>query len=49
MFQKELCKGIPNVTVWGVLGKRLQLKAYKQGVERWIGVNVIFTFMHICL
>jgi type IV secretory pathway TrbF-like protein len=40
VFQKELCSGIPNVTMWTVLQKRLPLKAYKlfivQGVERWI-------------
>jgi hypothetical protein len=29
MFQKELYNGIPNVTVWQMLGKRLHLKAYK--------------------
>jgi hypothetical protein len=36
-FQKELYNGIPNVTVWRVLRKRLHLKAYKlstvQGAE----------------
>jgi hypothetical protein len=40
VFQKELYNGIPNVTVWRVLRKRLHLKAYKlsivQDVERWI-------------
>jgi hypothetical protein len=29
VFQKELYNGIPNVTVWRVLRKRLHLKAYK--------------------
>jgi hypothetical protein len=37
MFQKELYKGILNVTVWLVLQKILHSKAYKlsivQGVE----------------
>jgi hypothetical protein len=27
LFKKELYNGIPNVTVWRVLGKRSQLKA----------------------
>jgi hypothetical protein len=40
MFEKELCNGIPNVTVWRMLRKRLYLRAYKvsivQDVERWI-------------
>jgi uncharacterized membrane protein len=30
VFQKEHYNGIPNVTVWRVLRKRLQLKAYKR-------------------
>jgi hypothetical protein len=38
MFQKQLYSGIPNVTVWRVLRKRLYLKAYElfvvQVVER---------------
>jgi hypothetical protein len=29
VFQKQLYNGIPNVTVWRVLRKRLHLKAYK--------------------
>jgi hypothetical protein len=29
MFQKEIYSGIPNVTVWQMLQKRLHLKAYK--------------------
>jgi hypothetical protein len=52
VFQKKLCSGIPNVTVWWVLQKRLYLKAYKlsivHGVEWWIvctplSVNVFVT------
>jgi hypothetical protein len=38
MSQKELYNGIPNVTVWRVLRKRLHLKAEKvsivQGIEQ---------------
>jgi hypothetical protein len=37
---KKFYNGIPNVTLWRVLRKRLHLKAYKisifQGVEWWI-------------
>jgi hypothetical protein len=40
VFLKELYIGIPTVTVWRVLPKRLHLKAYKlsivQHLERWI-------------
>jgi hypothetical protein len=40
VFQKELWNGIPNVTVWRVLRKRLHLNAYKlsfvESVGRWI-------------
>jgi hypothetical protein len=40
VFQKELYNGIPNVTVWRVLRKRLHVKVYKlsivQHLERWI-------------
>jgi hypothetical protein len=52
MFQKELYNGIPNVTEWRVLLKRLHLNSYKlsilQGVQRWIvctplSVNVLVT------
>jgi hypothetical protein len=32
MFQKELYSGVPNVTVWRVLRKRLHLKAYKLSI-----------------
>jgi hypothetical protein len=32
VLQKELCNGIPNVTVWRVLRKRLHLKAYRLSV-----------------
>jgi hypothetical protein len=39
-FKKELCNFIPDVTVWRVLRKRLNLKAYKlsivQHFEWWI-------------
>jgi hypothetical protein len=44
VLQKELYNGIPNVTLWRMLRKRLLLKAYKlfivQGVERWIVCTV---------
>jgi hypothetical protein len=40
VFKKEFYSGIPNVTVWRVLRKRLHLNSYKlyivQVVERWI-------------
>jgi hypothetical protein len=29
VFEKELYNGIPNVTVWRMLRRRLQLKEYK--------------------
>jgi hypothetical protein len=39
VFKKELNNDIPNVTVWKVLRKHLNLKAYKlsiiQGVKMW--------------
>jgi hypothetical protein len=34
VFQKELYSGIPNVTVWSVLRKRLHLKAYKLSIVK---------------
>jgi hypothetical protein len=41
---KELYNGIPIVTVWRVLRKRLHLKVYKlsiaQGVELWHRVTM---------
>jgi hypothetical protein len=44
-FQKELYNGIPNVTLWRVLRKRLHLKAYKlpivQHLEKWIVYTTI--------
>jgi hypothetical protein len=38
MFQKELYSGVPNVTVWRVLRKRLHLKVYKLSVVQVIEV-----------
>jgi hypothetical protein len=32
VFEKELCNGIPNVTLWQVLRHRLHLKAYKLSI-----------------
>jgi hypothetical protein len=32
VFQKELCNGLPTVTVWRVLQKRFHLKAYKLSI-----------------
>jgi hypothetical protein len=32
VFQKELYNGIPNVTVWRALRKRLHLKEYKLSI-----------------
>jgi hypothetical protein len=32
VFRKELYSGIPNVTMWRVLRKRLHLKAYKLAI-----------------
>jgi hypothetical protein len=50
VFQKELHNGIPNVTVWQVLRKRLRLKELSivQHLERWIvytplSINVFIT------
>jgi hypothetical protein len=47
VFQKELCNGIPNVTLWRVLRKRLHFKAYKlsivQHLERVLSVMKTFT------
>jgi hypothetical protein len=52
VFRKELYNGIPNVTVWRVLRKRLHSKKYKlcivRGVQRWLvctplSVNVFLT------
>jgi hypothetical protein len=52
VFQKDLRSGIPNITLWRVLRKRLHLKAYKlsiaQGVQRRrdctpLSVNVFVT------
>jgi hypothetical protein len=41
VFHKELCNGIPNVTVWRVLAERLHLKVYKlsiiQHLQGWAG------------
>jgi hypothetical protein len=33
VFQKELHNGIPNITVWWLLLKRLHLKAYRPDVN----------------
>jgi hypothetical protein len=52
VFPEEPYNGIPNVTVWRVLRKRLHLKAYKLSIvhhlEQWIvctllSVNIIVT------
>jgi hypothetical protein len=40
VFKKELCNGNPNVTVWRVLRKRLQLKAYKPCIVQHLFVFV---------
>jgi hypothetical protein len=38
VLKKELYSGIPNITVWRVLRKRLHLKAYKLSIihRSWI-------------
>jgi hypothetical protein len=47
LFKKELYNGIPNITVWRLLRRRLYLKAYKlsivQGVECWT-VDSLYAF-----
>jgi hypothetical protein len=56
VFPKELYNGVPNVTAWLVLRKRLHLKLYKlsvvEGVEWWIvcttlSINVFVTLTSI--
>jgi hypothetical protein len=43
MFQKELCNGIPNVTVWRVLRKCLHLKAYKLSFLEHLELRIVCT------
>jgi hypothetical protein len=49
VFQKELYHGMPNVTLWRVLRKRLHSKAYKlfivQHLERWILCTPLSVFI----
>jgi hypothetical protein len=42
-FKKELCCGIPNVTVWRVLRKRLHFNAYKLSICTPFNVNFFVT------
>jgi hypothetical protein len=37
VFQKELHNGIPTVTVWRLLRKRLYLKVYKLSIVQRLG------------
>jgi hypothetical protein len=41
VFQKELYNGIPNVTVWGVLRKRLHLEGYELCIVQDVAVGYI--------
>jgi hypothetical protein len=44
VFKKELYNGIPNVTVWRVLRKRLRLKVYKRlMIFMPLSVNIFVT------
>jgi hypothetical protein len=47
---KKFYDGIPNVTVWLVLRKRLHLKAYKLSIVQGtpLSVNVFVTFDYHC-
>jgi hypothetical protein len=46
VIQKELYNGIPNVTVWRVLPKRLHLKEYKLSIVHG-KIKPIFTNLHL--
>jgi hypothetical protein len=45
---KELNNGIPNVTVWRMLKKRLHLKAYNLSIDQqlWVSVYNIISKIH---
>jgi hypothetical protein len=36
VFQKEFYSGIPNVSVWGMLRKRLRFKTYKLSIVQGV-------------
>jgi hypothetical protein len=41
VFQNELYNGIPDVTVWRLLRKRLHLKAYKLSIVQRLELDVV--------
>jgi hypothetical protein len=41
VFKKELYNGIPNVTVWRVLRRRLHLKVYKVSIVQYLERRIV--------
>jgi hypothetical protein len=44
LFQKELYNGIPNVTVWAVFRKLLQLETYQLSIVQHLQRRIVSTY-----